>query len=76
MATTLDLLLSTSRSDQHRQLRGLVGTEVRYRGRAYRVIDAMGTDDNFGLFLQEAHPSGIPTTLVVSGDDLRGIQLP
>lgn len=73
---TLDLLFAASQADHQRQLRSLVGQEVRYRGATWRVIDAMGEADHFGLFVQQTHASGVPHTLIVSGDDLRGIQLP
>lgn len=72
----LDRLLETSRADQRNQMRRLVHEQVRYRSRIYTVIEAMGDGDRFGLFLQEVATGHIPMTLVVSGDDLRGVQLP
>lgn len=70
---SVDRLLETSRADQRQQLRSLVHQEVRYRGRTYKVIDAMGDGDRFGLFLQEVQAN---TVLIVSGDNLQGVQLP
>jgi hypothetical protein len=73
----VDALLATSRADHQRQMRHLLHREVKYRGKHYRVIDAMGEGERFGLFMQETQPDhGIAAVLIVSGDDLRGVQLP